>query len=47
MIYNELELMIKNDCTYEEIIEECKRIDEYIKEEIKMCQKVCQNKLLI
>ncbi len=47
MIYDELEQMIKNNCKYEEIIEESKRIDEYIKEEIKMCQKVCQNKLLI
>lgn len=38
MIYDELERMIKNDCTYEEIIEECKRIDEYIKEQIKVMQ---------
>ena len=36
MNYNELEQMIKSKkSTYEEIIEECKRIDEYIKEQIK------------
>ena len=34
MIYDELERMIKNDCTYEELIEEGKKIDEYIKEQI-------------
>ena len=38
MIYDELERMINNNCTYEEIIEECKRIDEYIKEQIKVMQ---------
>ena len=36
MNIKKLELMIKNDCTYEEIIEESKRIDEYIKEQIKV-----------
>lgn len=35
MNYDELEQMIKNDCTYEELIEESKRIDEYIKKQIK------------
>ena len=40
MNYNELEQMIKNDYTYDEIIEESKRIDEYIKEQIK-CVKKC------
>lgn len=34
MDYNELELMINNNCTYEEIIEESKRLDEYIKQKI-------------
>ena len=29
MNYDELEQTIKNDCTYDEIIEESKRIDEY------------------
>ena len=38
MIYDELEQMIKNDCTYEELIEESKKIDEYIKEQIKVMQ---------
>ena len=38
MIYNELELIINNNCTYDEIIEESKRIDEYIKEQIKVMQ---------
>ena len=38
MNYNELEQMIKNDYTYDEIIEESKRIDEYIKEQIKVMQ---------
>lgn len=38
MIYDELERMIKNNCKYEEIIEECNRIDEYIKEQIKVMQ---------
>ena len=36
--FNELEQMIKNKCTYDEIIEESKRIDEYIKEQIKVMQ---------
>lgn len=30
--------MIKSNCTYEEIIEESKRLDEYIKEQIKVMQ---------
>ena len=34
MNYNELEQMIKNDYTYEEIIEESKRLDEYIRKEV-------------
>lgn len=38
MIYDELERMIKNDCIYEEVIEESKCIDEYIKEQIKVMQ---------
>ena len=38
MNIKKLELMIKNDCTYEEIIEESKLIDEYIKEQIKVMQ---------
>ena len=32
--FNELERMIKNSCIYEEVIEESKCIDEYIKEQI-------------
>ena len=32
---NKLEQMIKNNYTYEEILEESKRIDEYIKKKIK------------
>ena len=35
---NELERMIKNSCIYEEVIEESKKIDEYIKEQIKVMQ---------
>ena len=38
MNIKKLEQMIKNNCKYEEIIEECKRIDEYIKEQIKVMQ---------
>ena len=38
MNYNELEQTIKNDYIYDEIIEESKRIDEYIKEQIKVMQ---------
>ena len=38
MDYEKLEQMIKNNCKYEEIIEESKRIDEYIKEQIKVMQ---------
>lgn len=34
MDYDNLERMIKSNCTYEEIIEESKRIDEYIKQKI-------------
>lgn len=33
---NKLEQMIKNNCTYEEILEESKRIDEYIKKNIQL-----------
>ena len=36
--FNELEQMIKNNCTYEEIIEESNKIDEYIQEQIKVMQ---------
>ena len=38
MDYEKLELMINNNCTYDELIEESKRIDEYIKEQIKVMQ---------
>ena len=38
MNIKKLEQMIKNDCTYDEIIEESKHIDEYIKEQIKVMQ---------
>ena len=38
MNIKKLERMIKNNCKYEEIIEESKRIDEYIKEQIKVMQ---------
>lgn len=34
MNIKKLEQMIKNNCKYEEIIEESKRIDEYIKQKI-------------
>ena len=38
MNIKKLEQMIKNNCKYEEIIEESKRIDEHIKEQIKVMQ---------
>lgn len=38
MNIKKLEQMIKSNCTYEEIIEESKHIDEYIKEQIKVMQ---------
>lgn len=37
-IYEKLEQMIKNNYTYEEILEESKRIDECIKNELKVMQ---------